>query len=75
VNWYAVLAPRDTPPAIVEKLNVESVKAMNATETRERLAGIGGEALSTTVAQTTAFIRDEMTRWGKVVRSAGLKPQ
>lgn len=75
VNWYAVLAPRDTPPAIVEKLNVESVKAMNATETRERLAGIGGEALSTTVAQTTAFIRDEMTRWGKVIRSAGLKPQ
>jgi len=74
VNWYAVLAPRDTPAAIVEKLNVESVKAMNAPETRERLAGIGGEALSTTVAQTTAFIRDELARWGKVVRSAGVKP-
>jgi tripartite-type tricarboxylate transporter receptor subunit TctC len=75
VNWYAVLAPRDTPPAIVEKLNVESVKAMNAPETRDRLAGIGGEALSTTVAQTTTFIRDEMARWGKVIQSAGVQPR
>ncbi|MBY0439115.1 MAG: tripartite tricarboxylate transporter substrate binding protein [Burkholderiales bacterium] len=73
VNWYAVLAPRDTPAAIVERLNVESVKAINAPETRERLAGIGGEALSTTVAQATSFIRDEMARWGKVIRDAGIK--
>ncbi len=75
VNWYAVLAPRDTPAAIVERLNVESVKAMNAPETRERLAGIGGEALSTSVAQAAAFIRDEMARWGKVIRDAGVKAE
>lgn len=75
VNWYAVLAPRDTPPAIVERLNVESVKAMNAPETRERLVGIGGEAMSTTPAQAAAFIRDEMVRWGKVIRDAGVKAE
>jgi tripartite-type tricarboxylate transporter receptor subunit TctC len=73
VNWYAVLAPRDTPVAIVERLNAESVKAMNAPETRERLAGIGGEPMSTTPAQAAAFIRDEMTRWAGVIRSAGIK--
>ncbi|MCE2981673.1 MAG: tripartite tricarboxylate transporter substrate binding protein, partial [Betaproteobacteria bacterium] len=73
VNWYAVLAPHDTPVAIVERLNAESVKAMNAPETRERLVGIGGEPMSTTPAQAAAFIRDEMTRWAGVIRSAGIK--
>ncbi|MFN8772887.1 MAG: Bug family tripartite tricarboxylate transporter substrate binding protein [bacterium] len=73
VNWYAVLAPRDTPVAIVERLNAESVKAMNAPETRERLVGIGGEPMSTTPAQAAAFIRDEMARWAGVIRSAGIK--
>jgi tripartite-type tricarboxylate transporter receptor subunit TctC len=75
VNWYALLAPRDTPVAIVERLNAEAVKAINAAETRERLAGIGGEPMTTTPAQSAAFIRDEMARWGKVIRDAGVKAE
>ncbi len=75
VNWYALLAPRDTPAAIVERLNVEAVKAINAPETRERLTGIGGEPLSTTPAQTAVFLRDEIARWGKVIREAGVKAE
>ena len=75
VNWYALLAPRDTPVAIVERLNAEAVKAINAAETRERLAGIGGEPMTTSAAQSAAFIRDEMARWGKVIRDAGVKAE
>ena len=75
VNWYALLAPRDTPVAIVERLNAEAVKAINAAETRERLAGIGGEPMTTTPTQSVAFIRDEMARWGKVIRDAGVKAE
>jgi tripartite-type tricarboxylate transporter receptor subunit TctC len=75
VNWYALMAPRDTPAAIVERLNAESVKAMNAPDMRERLAGIGGEPVSTTVAQTATFIREETARWGKVIRDAGIKAE
>ena len=75
VNWYALLAPRDTPVAIVERLNAEAVKAINAAETRERLAGIGGEPMTTSTAQSAAFIRDEMARWGKVIRDAGVKAE
>jgi tripartite-type tricarboxylate transporter receptor subunit TctC len=75
VNWYALLAPRDTPVAIVERLNAEAVKAINAPETRERLAGIGGEPMTTSAAQSAAFIRDEMARWGKVIRDAGVKAE
>ncbi|MFN7275964.1 MAG: Bug family tripartite tricarboxylate transporter substrate binding protein, partial [bacterium] len=75
VNWYALLAPRDTPAAIVERLNAEAVKAINAPETRERLAGIGGEPMTTSPAQSATFIRDEMARWGKVIRDAGVKAE
>src|SRR6266702_3368581 len=75
VNWYALLAPAGTPRAIVERLNAESVKAMNAPDTRERLAGLGGEPLSATPEQTAALLKAEYEQWGKVIREAGIKAE
>ncbi len=75
VNWYALLAPAGTPRAIVERLNAESVKAMNAPDTRERLAGLGGEPLSATPEQTAALLKGEYEQWGKVIREAGIKAE
>jgi tripartite-type tricarboxylate transporter receptor subunit TctC len=72
-GWYALLAPRDTPVAIVERLNSAAVRAMGSPETRERLAGIGGEPMSTTAPQAAAYIRDDMARWAGVIRAAGIK--
>jgi tripartite-type tricarboxylate transporter receptor subunit TctC len=75
VNWYALLAPAGTPRAIIERLNAESVKAMNAPATRERLAGLGGEPLSATPEQTAALLKTEYEQWGKVIREAGIKAE
>jgi len=75
VNWYALLAPAGTPRAIIERLNAESVKAMNAPDTRERLAGLGGEPLSATPEQTAALLKTEYEQWGKVIREAGIKAE
>ena len=72
-GWYALLAPRDTPAGIIDRLNAAAVKAMGTPEARERLAGIGGEPMSTTAAQAAAYIRDDMARWAGVIRSAGIK--
>lgn len=72
VNWYAVLAPAGTPTAIVERLNAESVKAMNAPDYRAPLAEMGAEPSAMTPAQTAQFLRDEHARWGRVIREAGL---
>jgi tripartite-type tricarboxylate transporter receptor subunit TctC len=75
VNWYVLLAPAGTPREIVERLNAESVKAMTASDTRERLAAMGGEPASGTPAQAAEFLRTEYERWGKVIRDAGIKAE
>lgn len=75
-NWYGVMAPAATPPAVVERLHAAFVSAVEAPETRERYANIG---IDPTASQSTAafalFVRDEFARWGKVVRSTGIQLQ
>ncbi len=75
VNWYVLLAPAGTPRGIVERLNAESVKIMQTPETRERLAAVGGEPAAGTPEQAARFLRDEHTRWGKVIRDAGIRAE
>jgi tripartite-type tricarboxylate transporter receptor subunit TctC len=73
VNWYALLAPTGTPRPIIDRLNVESVKAMNTPETRASLAAMGGESDSKSPEQTAEFFAAEYARWGKVIRQANIK--
>jgi tripartite-type tricarboxylate transporter receptor subunit TctC len=73
VNWYALLAPAGTPRAVIDRLNVESVKAMNTSETRASLAAMGGESDSKSPEQTAEFFAAEYARWGKVIRQANIK--
>jgi tripartite-type tricarboxylate transporter receptor subunit TctC len=75
VNWYALVAPAGTPRAIVEKLNTESVRAMNASDLRERLEAIGGEPLSGSPEDTAELLKREYEQWGKVIREAGIKAE
>ena len=75
VNWYMLLAPAGTPRAVVERLNAEVVKAMNAPDIRERLSAIGGEPASGAPEDAAAFLRREYEQWGKVVREAGIKAE
>ena len=73
VNWYALVAPAGTPRAIVERLNVEAVKAMHSPDLRARLEAIGGEPMSGSPEDTAAFLKKEYERWGKVIRDTGIK--
>jgi tripartite-type tricarboxylate transporter receptor subunit TctC len=75
VNWSVLLAPAGTPRAIIEKLNVESVRAMNAPDLHERLAAIGSEPGSGSPEDTAAFLRREYDQWGKVISEAGIKAE
>jgi tripartite-type tricarboxylate transporter receptor subunit TctC len=75
VNWSMLLAPAGTARAIIEKLNLEAVKAMNAPDLRERLAAIGSEPGSGSPEDAAAFLRREYEQWGKVIREAGIKAE
>ncbi len=72
-TWYGVLAPAGTPKPIIARLNAELDRVMHAPDLQARFAATGTEPRTTTPEEFGAFIRQEMDRWGKVVRQAGLK--
>lgn len=74
-SWYAMLAPAATPRPIVERLNRESVKAVNSAEAQAKLIAAGVDPETMTPEALGAKIRSETARWGKVVKAAGLKAQ
>lgn len=73
VNWYAMLAPAKTPPAIVAKLNAEMVKMIADPPFAQRLIDLGSEPQSSTPEELRAHMRAESQRWGRVIKAAGLR--
>jgi tripartite-type tricarboxylate transporter receptor subunit TctC len=71
--WHAFVAPRSTPPAVIEKLRAEVHKALAAPEVKERLAGLGAEVSPTTPEQLGALVRTEHERYGRLIREANIK--
>jgi len=74
-SWYALFAPGGTPGDILKRLNAETVKAMSAPDMKDRLAGEGAEPSTGTPAQLTAFLKEEIAKWGKVIKAAGIKAE
>jgi len=74
-GFYGLIAPRKTPPAIIERLAAEINKAMRSPDVVKTLAADGAEAAPGTPAELAAFIKAETERWTKVVKSVGIKVQ
>ena len=72
-NWYGFFAPAGTPDAIVELLRRELRKGFDDAGVQQRLAGIGIEPRWLDTAASTARIRADLAKWGKVVRDANIK--
>jgi len=72
-NWIALVAPAGTPKNIVSSLNREVAKVLNEQDVREKIAiqGIEPPAASTP-EQLSAMTRAEFTRWGEIIRNAGI---
>lgn len=75
VGWYGLAAPANTPRAIVTKLQSEIAAILQAPETREKLAAEGADPVGSTPEQFGAFIKAEIEKWGKVVKTAGIPLQ
>jgi tripartite-type tricarboxylate transporter receptor subunit TctC len=74
-SWYAVMAPAATPRAVIDKLNRESVAAIQSPEINAKLKSQGVEPEPLSPEQLGEKIRTETARWGKVVKAAGVKVQ
>ena len=71
--WYMLIAPAQTPPAIIEKVNADLRKIAAQPDFKKRIEDIGGEALSMSVAESGNYLNSEFTRWAKVVRERNIK--
>jgi len=74
-QWYGFAAPKNTPAEIVDKLNREINVAIADPGLKAKLAAIGGEPMPGSAADFGRLIADETEKWGKVVRTGGLKPE
>ena len=68
MGWNGVFAPARTPRPIVAKLNADILKVLNMPEVRERLASMGSNPVGGTPEAFSAYVKEEIARWGKVVR-------
>jgi len=75
MQWYGLLAPAGTPPAIVARLNAEALRSLRTDEMKERLAADGAEPQGSTPEEFGALIRSELDKWTRVARAAGIEPQ
>ena len=72
-TFYGVSAPARTPRAIIDRLHAEFVRALNSPDLRGRLQDLGADPVGNSPEQYTAFMQNEIAKWDKVIKAAGIK--
>ncbi len=72
-QWFGILTPAATPRPIIDRLNQEIVRIMQAPAMKQRLANDGLEVVAGTPEQFGAHIKAETEKWAKVIKAMGLK--
>ena len=74
-SWMGIAAPARTPKEIITRLNAEITKILRTQEARDWFAEQGGEPVIETPEEFAAYIKTEYSRWGKLIREAGIKAE
>jgi tripartite-type tricarboxylate transporter receptor subunit TctC len=73
--WYAIYAPAGTPPEVVASLQGALARGIRTGEAAAKLASLNAVPVASTPAALSAHMRAELERWGKVIRTADVKPE
>lgn len=73
VTWFGVLGPANLPKDVVAKLNADINKALKDPELQKKLGDQGADVAGSTPEQFAKLIRDDIARWGKIVKESGAK--
>jgi len=73
VNWYGLVAPLKTPPAIIDHLAAATNKVMRSPDMMKSLLADGSEAVGSAPAEFAAHIKSEHEQWSRVVKDAGIR--
>ncbi len=72
-TWTGIVLPAATPRDTVMKVHAALIKTLHAKTTRDNFARLGAETLESTPEEFARFMRDDLAKWTKVVREAGIK--
>jgi tripartite-type tricarboxylate transporter receptor subunit TctC len=72
-NWYGLLAPAKTPPAVIAKINAAVNAALNDPPTRDKLVQAGATPVGNTPESFGTFMKAEFEKWGRVVKERNIK--
>jgi tripartite-type tricarboxylate transporter receptor subunit TctC len=70
---FGLVAPAGTPPAIIDKLNRETVRILASPDVRKRFAELGSEVIGNSPAEFSAVIKAEIPQWAKLIKDAGIR--
>ena len=74
-GWIGLFSPAGTPKPVVDKLNAEVTKALNTPDIRQKLLDLGAEPSPMPVADYAAWVQQEVNKWTKLVKEAGIQPE
>ncbi len=75
IGWFGVVAPKETPRPIIERLNAEIRAALADPDIRNRALAAGTEPFTNTPEEFAAMIREETKKWAEVIKAGGIKLQ
>lgn len=73
LQWWGLVAPRGTPPELVNKIAGDAGRLVTSADMKERMLALGAEPVASSPDRFSAFIRDEIDKWGRLVRASGAK--
>jgi len=73
--WIGLAAPRGTPLAIVERLNMESRKILARPDIRSKIESIGFDVRTNSLSEHNLFVKTMLVKYEKIIKEAGVKPQ
>ena len=74
VIWLGIVAPKGTPPAVVNRLNAEIGKIVNNPEVRAEWARQGASPMTMTSDEFSRYVAADIAKWEKVIKVSGAKP-
>jgi tripartite-type tricarboxylate transporter receptor subunit TctC len=73
VTWWGIFGPARMPPAAVNRINAAVNHAIASPEVRERIAALGGEAVSATPVQFDQLVQSDLARFATIIKEAGIR--
>jgi tripartite-type tricarboxylate transporter receptor subunit TctC len=73
--WFVLLAPKGTPADVIDKLQAATLKILAKPDVKDKLALIGMVPAPLNSAETATFVQSEVSKWGRLIKEAGIQPE